>query len=150
MEPINRSANGFCQGDLGAVYFCSIPIPFTRRTKIDPHPADELDEFLVLFRSPKSPSGFPAPEHLDSSSLPADEGFGLEDDQRISPIGAKPHEQQPKTSVGSPEPGPTGLPFEHYELMAQRQDFEGEIMPTSEERKRVTQNEPENGQHTQQ
>ena len=26
-------------------------------------------------------------EHPESSSLPADEGFGLEDDQRVSPTG---------------------------------------------------------------
>ena len=32
--------------------------------------------------------------------------------------------------------------------MAQCQDFEGEIVPTSEERKRVGQNDPENGEHT--
>jgi hypothetical protein len=34
-------------------------------------------------------------------------------------------------------------PFEHHELMAQRQDFEGEIVPASEERKRICQNDPE-------
>ncbi len=31
--------------------------------------------------------------------------------------------------------------------MSQRQDFEGEIVPASEERKRVCQNDPESGQH---
>ncbi len=39
------------------------------------------------------------------------------------------------------------LPFEHQELMAQRQDFEGEIVPASEARKWVCQNDPKNGQH---
>ena len=55
-------------------------------------------------------------------------------------MGPNPHEQQPKTSVGSAEPGPARLPFKHHELMAQCQNFEGEMVPTSEERKRVGQN----------
>ena len=93
-------------------------------------------------------SGFLSPEHPESSSLPADEGFGLEDDQRISPTGPNLHEQQPKISVGSTELGPARLPFENHELMAQCQDFEGEIVPTSEERKRIGQNDPENGEHS--
>ena len=85
-----------------------------------PHLADELDQFLVLSRSPQSTSGFPSPEQPESSSLPADERFRLEFCQRISPLGPNPHEPQPKTSVRSAEPGPTRLPFEHHELMAQR------------------------------
>ena len=72
----------------------------------------------------------------------------MEDDQRIFPIGPKLHEQKPKTSVGSTEPGLARLPFKHHELMAQCQDFEGEIAPTSEERMRVGQNDPENGEHS--
>lgn len=32
--------------------------------------------------------------------------------------------------------------------MAQRQDFEGEIVPTSEEGKRIGQDDPESGQHS--
>ncbi len=32
-------------------------------------------------------------------------------------------------------------------LMAQRQDFDGKIVPALEERKRVCQNDPESGQH---
>ena len=90
-------------------------------------------------------SGLPSPEHPESSSLPGDECFGLEDDQRISPIGPNSHEEKPKISVGPAEPGPARLPFEHHELMAQRQDFEGEIVPTLEEGKRVGQNDPESG-----
>ena len=60
-------------------------------------------------------------------------------------MGPHSHEHQPKISIGTVEPGPERLPFEHHELMAQRQDFEGEIVPTSEERKRVGQNDPESG-----
>ncbi len=90
-----------------------------------------------------SASGFPSPEQPEASSLPADECFGLEDDQTVSPIGPNPHKETPKISVEPTEPGPACLPFEHHELMAQRQDFEGEIVPASEERKRVCQNDPE-------
>ncbi len=111
------------------------------------HPPDELDHFLVLFRPPKSASGFQSPKHPEAISLPADECFRLEDDQRVSPIGPNPHQEKPKISVGPAETGPACLPFEHHELMARRQDFEGEIVPASEERKRVCQNDPESGQH---
>ena len=33
IEPTRRSTNGFCQGDLGAINFCSMPIASRRRTK---------------------------------------------------------------------------------------------------------------------
>ena len=39
------------------------------------------------------------------------------------------------------------LPFEAHELMAQRQNFQGEIVPRSKERKRIPQNDPKKGQH---
>ena len=106
-----------------------------------------MDHFLVLFRSPKSASGFPSPEQLEASSLLADKCFGLEDDQKVSRIGPNPHKKKPKISVGPAEPGPAWLPFEHHELMAQSQDFEGKIVPASEERKWVCQNDPKSGQY---
>src|SRR5207249_4506113 len=73
--------------------------------------------------------------------------LGPEEDQGVSPIGPTSHEQQPEIPVRRAELGPARLPFEHHELMAQRQNFQGEILSRSEERKRIDQNEPENGQH---
>src|SRR6266516_2196189 len=51
-----------------------------------PHPADELNQSRVLSRSTGSTPRLPSPEHPQSRSLPADEGFGPEEDQRVSPI----------------------------------------------------------------
>src|SRR6266536_104106 len=112
-----------------------------------PHPADELNQSRVLSRTPATASGLPSPERLESRSLPADERFGPEDDQGVSPIGPTSHEQQPEIPVRRAELGPARLPFEHHELMAQRQNFQGKILSRSEERKRLGQNDPENGQH---
>jgi hypothetical protein len=49
-------------------------------------------------------------------------------------------------SVGPAEPGAASLPFEDRELMAQRQDLESEIVPTSEHREWIAQNDPKSGQ----
>jgi len=43
--------------------------------------------------------------------------------------------------------GPGRLPLEHHQLMPQRQNFQGEIVPRAAERQRVGQNDPENSQH---
>src|SRR5439155_21829183 len=83
----------------------------------------------------------------ESSSLPADECFGLDDKQSGSPIGPNSHERHPEIPVRPAELGPARLPFEHHELMAQRQSFQGEIVPRSKERKRIGQNDAKNSQH---
>lgn len=64
-----------------------------------------------------SPSGFSSPEHPEPISVPADEGLGLKDNQRSSPMWPNPHEQQPNKSVGTAELGPASLAFEHYQLI---------------------------------
>src|SRR6266516_4074822 len=98
-----------------------------------PHPADELDQFRVLSRPAESAPRLPSPEHPESSSLPADECFGPDDKQSGSPIGPNSHEKHPEIPVRPAELGPPRLPFEHHELMAQRQNFQGEIVPRSKE-----------------
>ena len=52
-----------------------------------PHSVNELDQFRVRSRSPTPVPGLPSPEHPKSRSLPADECIGLEEHQRVSPIG---------------------------------------------------------------
>jgi hypothetical protein len=42
--------------------------------------------------------------------------------------------------------GPGRLPLEHHQLMSQRLNIQGEILPRAAEQERVGQNDPENGQ----
>ena len=56
-------------------------------------------------------------------------------------------EDNPEAPVRPVELGPVPLPFEHHDLVAQGQNFQGEIVPRSKERKRIGQNDPKKGQH---
>ena len=62
-------------------------------------------------------------------------------------MGPNSHEKHPELALRPAAFGPARLPFEHQELMAQRQNFQGEIVPPSKERKRIRQNDPKHGQH---
>ena len=112
-----------------------------------PHPADELNQFRVLSRTPTSAFGLPSPEHPESSSLPADECFGLEDHQGVSPICPDSHEHDPETPVPPAEPGLGRLPSEHGDLVSQGKNFYREFVLRSDYREWVDQNRPEHLKH---
>jgi hypothetical protein len=58
--------------------------------------------------------------------MPSDDGLGLDEEQGLLPVGPEAQQAHPKQPVGGPEFGFGRLPFEHCELMSERQVFEHE------------------------
>ena len=65
--------------------------------------------------------------------MPADEGFGLHDDQDVGPTGPEAAEGGPEEPVQGIQGWPRPFAFEHGDLLSEGEDFEGRIGPTAEE-----------------
>ncbi|MGA2864008.1 MAG: hypothetical protein ABSF95_05925 [Verrucomicrobiota bacterium] len=70
--------------------------------------------------SPAGP-GFPAPEQAKAKAMPSDDALGLEEEQGLLSPWPEAQQANPKQSIGGAEFGFAGLPFEHGELMSERQ-----------------------------
>ena len=66
--------------------------------------------------------------------MPADDGFGFDDDESFGPTGPATAERNPEDPVPPVQSGPWTLALEHGELLPQGQDLEGGIRPGLKER----------------
>jgi hypothetical protein len=65
--------------------------------------------------------------------VPADHGVGIHQDQDVRPAGSTLAECRPEESVPGVQFWPRPLPFQHGELLAEGEDFEGGIASTAKE-----------------
>lgn len=66
--------------------------------------------------------------------MPANHGFGLDQDEGLGPTGPDVAKGGPKQPIAGVQGWPRSLAFQHGDLLAQSSDFEGGITPTSKER----------------
>jgi len=57
--------------------------------------------------------------------VPCEDGFGFDDQKDIGPTGPEATEDDPKEPVPRMEGRPWALPFEHGDLLAKGEDFQG-------------------------
>jgi site-specific DNA recombinase len=72
-------------------------------------------------------------QHRLPGSMPLDHRGGLDDDQRVPPTRPPAREQHPKPTVYVGQPRPLDRAFEDAQLMAQRQDLDGQLAARSKE-----------------
>jgi hypothetical protein len=74
----------------------------------------------------------PAPEEAETEAVPADDGGGLHDGERVAPAGPELCEPDPECAVedGKLRPGPS--PAEERELLAQGEVLQNEVGAVAE------------------
>jgi hypothetical protein len=58
--------------------------------------------------------------------MPPDEGFGLDEGKRLSPLGPDSGQNDPEGSVSVRQAGLSGAPMQKLDLMTQREVFQGQ------------------------
>jgi hypothetical protein len=71
--------------------------------------------------------------------MPADDGLRLDNQEDIGPAGPEATEGGPEEAVASIQGWPRSLAFEHGELLAQSEDFQGHVTSRTEENAESTQ-----------
>ena len=75
----------------------------------------------------------PSPIPPKSCSMPSDHSGRLDDDQRIAPASPPAREQHPEPTVCVRQPWSLDRPLQDAELLAQREDFDGELTACADE-----------------
>jgi hypothetical protein len=86
------------------------------------HLSDEITD--VLGNPPPtrpSRSALPSPVQSESSPLPLDDGLGLDNGQRLSPIGPNTREDDAQGSVSVRQAGPFSIALQDTELVAKNE-----------------------------
>jgi len=76
-----------------------------------------MDQGGILSRSSTALPGLPSPEHPEPVSLPTDDGLGLEDDQRNTPVWPPSLQDHPDFALQS---GLVRPPMKHRDLVPKR------------------------------
>lgn len=98
------------------------------------HLDDELADVLVDAGSADSSfSTLPSPEQLETFSVPANDGLGLDHDECISPPDPEARQQRPQSSVERSEARSLSTMFEAGELMAKGDILGNEVSPIFED-----------------
>jgi hypothetical protein len=83
------------------------------------------DKFANLFgnlpSSRPSRTAFPSPVQTESSSVRPDDVLGLDESERILPVGAESGEDDPESSVSVRQVGPFSIPLKDIELVPERE-----------------------------
>ena len=125
-----------------------IPDPRTAPGGIDsPHLTDELNQFPVFCRAPNSRARLPSPKEPESCPVPADDGFGSEDQQSTFPTGPPSLEDDPDQPIPWAELGSVVVTVEHRNLVSQGQDLQGEIVVEPEPGQKIAQKRRGHCQH---
>ena len=95
--------------------------------------SDQSANLLGDLRSSDALPGSPAPIETEAGAVPADHGFGFDQDQDVRPAGPMLAECHPEESVPGGQSGPRAFPFEHGDLLPEGEDFEGRITSTAKE-----------------
>ena len=73
------------------------------------------------------------PIETEAGAVPADHGVGFHGNQDVRPAGPTLAECRPEESVQGIQFWPRPFPFQHGDLLAEGEDFEGGIASTPEE-----------------
>jgi len=94
------------------------------------HAKDELAQFLVHAFSSRTLAmpGEPGPIELETSSMPANNGLGLNEDQSSLPSRPEAPQHNPEESVGIGKPWARAMSREDQHLLSQRQVFQEKMM----------------------
>ena len=90
------------------------------------HLADEITDVRGN-RPPTRPPGsaLPSPVQTEPSPVPSDDGLGLDEGQRLSPVGPDSGQNDPQGSVSVRQAGSFRVPLEDIELMAECEVLQG-------------------------
>ena len=87
---------------------------------------------VVIYRSAPWPRP-PAPVEPKAGAMPANDGARFDNQQDIGPAGPDAAEVGPEEAVTSVQGWPRSLAFEHGELLAESEDFQGGIDSRADE-----------------
>ena len=92
------------------------------------HPANEIADFRAYRRPPGTlVSGLELPEQLETLSMPPNDSFGFDDDQRLSPIAPETTKHDPEKTVFCSNLRPFLMTFPDGQLPAERKVFQNQI-----------------------
>ena len=74
-------------------------------------------------------AGEASPVGGEALSMPAEDGFGFDDDQSLLPVAPDPGQDHPECSIQFPNPGPRSLSAEKGELLTECEVLERQIRP---------------------
>ncbi len=77
--------------------------------------------------------GTPPPVQAESGTVPGDDGLWLDDHEDVTPARPQAAQRRPEQPVPGVQFRPGSLALEYGDLLAQGEDFEGDIAPTPEE-----------------
>ena len=102
---------------------------------VSDHPKDQLPNLLSrLSSSNLSPdSGDQPPEHTKTSPVPADDGFGRNDEKRLFPSRPDPPSDYPEDLVEEAQARARMSAFQHGELLPEHEILQNKIPATTEE-----------------
>ena len=98
------------------------------------HAPDQLPDLFTHLRSSRSTMpGPPPPKQPESSTMPANDGLRLHDDQGLGPAGPQASERNPKQPIKAIQLGTGPLPLENSELLAKSGGFQSEVVARHKE-----------------
>src|SRR5215831_11770831 len=83
--------------------------------------------FLTDRRPAATRPGFPAPIQPETSSMPADDRFGLDDYQRILPVRPSRPQDRPEEPIQRAQRPPGPPPLQNSHLLAKGEDFDSDV-----------------------
>jgi hypothetical protein len=97
------------------------------------HLANQIDDFLLHARPTLWMAALPSPIQAESSSVPSDDGFGLENEQCRPPVVPQLGDPNPEDTISPAEIKltATGSTLQDQQLMAEGEDLGLERSPTS-------------------
>jgi hypothetical protein len=88
---------------------------------------------MSSIRRPSAAMRFPAPIETKPGAVPADHRLGLDDHQSLFPVRANGAQEDPQQPIWFAEPGFSGVPVQHHELVPQGQVLEQQLPVRSED-----------------
>ncbi len=106
----------------------------TPRRVLGGHPANEDSDLGCCARSSSAGPRLPAPVPPEALAMPADDGLGLDDGERLLPSRPAAAQDNPEDAIGRAETRPRLLPLEDSELLSEREVLQDQVGPSGEER----------------
>ena len=97
------------------------------------HLADEPSNLLGDLRPTAVRAGSPTPVQVEAGAMPADDSFGLDDDEYLGLARPDAMQGNPKQPVERVQRRPRPFPLENSHLLSQGKNFQGGVAATSEE-----------------
>lgn len=120
----------------------------TAPSRVDaPSPPHQLNQRGLLSGSPTARPRLPAPEPLEPGSLPTENGLGLEEAQRGTPVWSPSFQDHPRLPVFALQSGLVRRSIEHRDLAPEGEVLQGELVLGTEPGKKVAQERRDNREH---